>query len=465
MAEGMGAITLARLMTLEALRRPRAVLATIMLALSAGFIILPDPGAPYATMTLHGAPLVYSPALMGIIAGEMFIAFSMPLVMLAMSALAPLRTWRAVFGVAAAPSWKLALGLWTAAFGAGLFLLSCIFGGALLRASSVLGASGDWPGGLWMFFTWSYGLGVVGAAFAATLYSVLALRLALRPGLLMGATFIAFIVWVAVFGVGLAGFVDIDGRGFAIAQLFPGAHNVDLGMGFIFSSHKKPAVQARDLADLITTPGGVRFLLMRGALVVVAMLTALIASGPRVAPLVIRSRNSKSGLTGFAGALAARFGLTGVIVGQIWSAPYWALALLVAAVAVETVKAADPISVVALGFAWGLYMLRWPEICEAFEHGGLRSLVQPSVLGPWPVRLRLGVSIALQMSVLALPLAIALAASGRVHGLSWLALQIAAAPLLCIGLARLRGGATMFSLAAMAWWYLMISGNAPIPAG
>ena len=189
----MGAFTLARLMALEALRRPRAVLATIMLALSAGFVILPDPGAPYATMTFHGAPLIYTPAVMGIIAGEMFIAFSMVLVVLAMSALAPLRAWRAVAGVASAPSWKLALGLWTAAFGAGLFLLSCIFGGALLRASSVLGASGDWLRGLWIFFTWSYGLGIVGAAFAATLYSVLALRLATRPGLLMAATFVAFL--------------------------------------------------------------------------------------------------------------------------------------------------------------------------------------------------------------------------------------------------------------------------------
>jgi len=75
----MGAFTLARLIALEALRRPRAVLATIMLALSAGFIILPDPGANYATMTLHGAPLVYTPAVMGIITGEMFIAFSMVL--------------------------------------------------------------------------------------------------------------------------------------------------------------------------------------------------------------------------------------------------------------------------------------------------------------------------------------------------------------------------------------------------
>jgi hypothetical protein len=51
------------------------------------------------------------------------------------------------------------------------------------------------------------------------------------------------------------------------------------------------------------------------------------------------------------------------------------------------------------------------------------------------------------------------------HGLLWLATQIVAAPLLCVGLARLRGGATMFSLVAMAWWYLMISGNAPIPGG
>src|SRR5665213_1112601 len=105
--EGMGALSLARFIVLEALSRPRAVLATIMLALSAGFIILPDPGASYATMTFHGAPLVYTPAVMGIIAGAMFGAVSMPLVVLAMSALALMRTWRAVFGVAAAPSWKL----------------------------------------------------------------------------------------------------------------------------------------------------------------------------------------------------------------------------------------------------------------------------------------------------------------------------------------------------------------------
>jgi hypothetical protein len=459
----MGVFTLARLIALEALRRPRAVMATVMLALSAGFIILPDPGANYATRTLHGAPLVYTPAVMGIITGEMFIAFSMLLVMLAMSVLAPLRTWRAVFGVTAGPSWKLALGLWLAAFGAGLFLLSCIFGGALLRASNVLNASGDWPGGLWIFFTWSYGLGVVGAAFAATLYSVLALRLATRPGWLMGATFVAFIVWVSVFGVGLADIFDVDGRGFAIAQLFPQAHALDLGMGFIFSSHKKPPVHAHEVADLISTAGGVRFLMTRGALVVVAMLAALGLSGRRVAPLVVRSRNAGRWLARFTSVLGSRFGLTGVIVGQTWSAPLWALALVVAAVAAEAVKAPDQLAVVALGFAWGLYMLRWPELCEAFEQGGLRSLVQPSVLGPWPVRLRLFLSIALQMSVLALPLALALAASERVPGLIWLAAQIVAAPLLCVGLARLRGGATMFSLVAMSWWYLMVSGNAPIP--
>ncbi len=459
----MGAFTLARLMAREASRRPRAVLATIMLALSAGFIILPDPGAHYATMTLHGAPLVYTPAVMGIITGEMFIAFSMVLVMLAMSALAPLRIWRATLGVTSAPSWKLALGLWLAGFGAGLFLLSCIFAGALLRASSALGT--DWLGGLWIFFTWAYGLGVIGAAFAATLYSVLALRLATRPGWLMGVTFIAFIVWVSVFGVGLANIFDVDGRGFAIAQLFPHARASDLGMGFIFSSHKKAPVHAQEVADLISTAGGLRFLMTRGTLVFTAILAALLLSGRRVAPLVPRSRNFGRGLASFASRLGARFGLTGVIIGQTWSAPLWALVLVVAAVVAEAVKARDQLAVVALGLAWGLYMLRWPELCEAFEQGGLRSLVQPSVLGPWPVRLRLFISIALQMSVLALPLLLALASSGRTHGLAWLAAQVVAAPLLCVGLAHLRGGATMFSLVAMAWWYLMISGNAPIPGG
>lgn len=110
-------------------------------------------------------------------------------------------------------------------------------------------------------------------------------------------------------------------------------------------------------------------------------------------------------------------------------------------------------------------MLRWPELTEAFEHGALRSLVQPSVLGPWPVRLQIGLNIAIQMSLFALPLIIALAAAGRMHGLTWLGVQIAITPLLCLGLARLRGGATMFSLAVTMWWYLMVSGNATLPAG
>ncbi len=461
----MSAIILARLMALEALRRPRAALVTVMLALSAGFIILPDPTAQYATMTFRGAALIYSPAVMGVITGEMFIAFSLPLVMLAMSGLAPIQQWRAVFGVAAGPSWKLALGLWIAAFSAGMFLLSCIFGGALLRASSVLDASGSWLHGAWIFFTWSYGLGVVGAAFAATLYSVLALRLATRPGFLMGATFLFFVALAALFGTGLVAFADIDGRGFAVSQLLTRANPQDLGMGFIFSSHKKAALHAHEVGDLIRTSGGVDFLITRMAWTLAALLVALLLSGRRVAPLVMHSRKAKRWFAKFTTVLGARFGLTGVIFGQVWRLPFWALALIVAAVVAETMNSADRNAVIALGFAWGLCMLRWPELCEAFEQGGLRSLVQPSVIGPGPVRVRLFIAIALQMSVLAIPLAITLAISGRVNGLIWLATQIVAAGFLCVGLARLRGGATMFSLTAMTWWYLMVSGNALVPGG
>lgn len=462
----MGAFNLARLMAKEALRRPRSVLATIMLALSAGFVVLPDPGANYATMTFHGQPLVYTPAVMGVIAGEMFVAFSMVLVVLAMSALAPLRAWRAVFGVAAAPSWKLSLGLWLAAFGAGLFLLTCIFAGALVRASDVLTATGNWPGALWIFFTWTYGLGIVGAAFAAAVYSVLALRLATHPALLMGATFLAFIFWVAAIGVGLSDVVDVDGRGFAIAQLFPAAQEHDLGMGFLFGQKNKVAVHARDVSDLVSTPGGPAFLATRAILVLVAASLALLLSGPHVAPLVPRNRNWTRGLSALTSMLSTRFGLAGIIVGQVWNAQLWALVLVAAAVGAEVYFAPTPqIAVIPLGFAWGLYMLRWPELTEVFEQGGLRSLVQPSVLGPWPIRFHIAVNIAVQMALLALPLVLVLAASGRVHGLVWLGTQIAAAPLLCVGLARVRGGATIFSLLAMAWWYLMISGNAVIPPG
>src|SRR5271168_4356406 len=123
----MGALTLSRLIALDALRRPRAVLASIMLALAAGFVILPSPSAPYVTLSFKGHPMIYTPAVMGFIAGGEFVAFGIVLCVLAMSALMPMRAWRSAIGVASAPSWKIALGLWIAAFGVGLFLLTCIF--------------------------------------------------------------------------------------------------------------------------------------------------------------------------------------------------------------------------------------------------------------------------------------------------------------------------------------------------
>lgn len=458
----MGALTLARLMTLETLRRPRAVLATIMLALSAGFVILPNPGAAYATLTVHGHPLIYTPAVMGFITGGEFVAFSILLGVLAMSALSPVRAWRSVFGVAGARSPELALGLWIAGFGVGLFLLTCIFIGALMRASHVLGASGNWLGGLWIFFTWTYGLGIVGAAFAATVASVVQLRLATRPALLMGVT---FILWIVILGSLIAGTADIAGHGFGMAQLFPQAKRTDFAMGFIGHAQQRTGVQARAVGALPDVAGGVEFLLARVAIIFGALVAALLLSGPRLKPLVVRSRTWGRAIAGYGSAFAARFGLAGVIVGQIWIAPLWALGLLAVAIGFEAVNAGNPTSVMALGFAWGLFMLRWPELCEAFEHRGLRSLVQPSVLGPWPIRFQIGANIAIQMSLFALPLIIALVASGRVHGLAWLGTQIVAVPILCVGLARLRGGATIFSLAAMLWWYMMVSGNALIPAG
>jgi hypothetical protein len=406
--------------------------------------------------------LLYSPAVMGFIAGGEFVAFSIVLGVLATSALAPLRAWRSTFGVAASPAWKLALGLWIAAFVLGLFLLTCIFVGALLRASSVLGASGNWWNALWIFFSWTYGLGVAGAALAATVVSVLALRLATRPALLMGAT---FVVWVIVLSALIVGPADIAGHGFGLARLFPHVPRTEFSMGFIGNAQHNTVVAAQPIGALPDVSGGARFLLTRVLFVFAALCAALLLAGPRVKPLVLKSRASKHLFARYVSAIGARFGLAGVIAAQIWSVPLWALVLLGVAFGFEVANAGNPVSVIALGFAWGFYMLRWPELSEAFEHGALRSLVQPSVLGPGPIRRQIAFNIAVQMAVLALPLIIVLAAAGRAHGLEWLAVQIVVAPILCIVLAPLRGGATMFSLSAMLWWYLMVSGNAMIPAG
>lgn len=112
-----------------------------------------------------------------------------------------------------------------------------------------------------------------------------------------------------------------------------------------------------------------------------------------------------------------------------------------------------------------LVMLRWPEVCEAFEQGALRSLIVPSVLGPWPIWLQLFVQITFQAGVLALPLVLAFAPTGRTNALTWAAAQVVAAPLICVVLARLRNGATVFGLGAMGWWYMLVSGNLTPPPG
>jgi hypothetical protein len=456
----MSALTLSRRIWLEAARRPPVVMATVMLALSAGFLVLPDPGADYATLTLNNQPLAYNPAVMGFITGGEFTAFSGALGVLAMTVMTPMATWRAVYGVTGAPAWKLALAGWVAAFGVGLFLLTCIWAGALIRAGSVLAQSGDLIGGLWIFTSWSFGLGIVGAAISATLYSLLSMRLATRPGLFMGATFFA---WVAILSLSISKGIDMIGAHFADPRFIPGDHGDQFSMGILGGMHGHGTVATRVLGDLVSTPGGADFFLTRLALVAAGLGLTLALSGPRLKPLVARTRAGGWSPGATLPAISARLGLTGVIFRQVWTVRLLTLLALDVAVTFEALHTGDKLGVLALGFAWGLYMLRWPELCAAFEQCGLRSLVVPSVLGPWPIRAQLAVQIALQMAVLALPLGLAFASSGRINALAWLGVQVLGVPLLCVALGRLRGGATLFSLAAMAWWYMLVSGNLTPP--
>ena len=457
----MGAFTLSRLIWLEASRRPRALLATIMLALSSGFLILPDPNAGYATLTSHGAPLVYSPAVMGFITGGEFTAFSGVLGVLAMTVVAPMAAWRAVYGVARAPAWRVAMGGWFAAFGVGLFLLTAIWAGALARGWSVLTAGGDPLNGLWIFTSWAFGLGVAGAGLSATLYALLSMRLATRPGLFMGATFLA---WLFIIPTTLSPAIDLSGSSFAGPLLIAHYHALDLGMGIMGGLKPHAAIPTPILGDLFSTPGGALFFGKRLAMAGIGLAVTLLLSGTRLDPLVVRVRTGWS-LSKIGAAISARFGLSGVIFRQLWSKQFLVLCALVTAVALEAAHTADNFGAIALGFAWGLVMLRWPELCEAFEQGALRTLITPSVLGPWPIRVQLFVQIALQAAVLALPLILAFAAAGRTNALEWVGVQVVAAPLLCVALARLRGGATVFALGSMMWWYMLVSGNLRVPLG
>ncbi|WP_163260438.1 hypothetical protein [Caulobacter sp. 17J65-9] len=457
----MGAFTFSRLIWLEAARRPRALLATIMLALSAGFLILPDPGAGYATLTFHQSPLAYTPAVIGFITGAEFTAFSGALGVLAMTVVAPMAAWRAVYGVANAPAWRVALGAWIAAFGVGIFLLTAIWAGALARAWAVLSASGDTLGALWVFTSWAFGLGVAGAGISATFYALLSIRLATRPGLFMGATFVA---WVTVLATAMSRDIDLSGAHFVGPLLIDGYTARDLNMGILGGLKAHTAIATRILGDLFSTPGGAAFVLRRVAFAGAGLGVALVLSGPRLKPLVPRVRAGWSAAK-IGAALSARFGLTGVIFRQLWGKQLAVLAALVVAVVFQALHTDDRVGAIALGFGWGLVMLRWPEVCAAFEQGALRSLIAPSVLGPWPIRVQLFVQIAFQAGVLALPSVLAFAVAGRTNALIWVAAQVVAAPLLCVIAARFRGGATVYSLVAMAWWYTLVSGNLTPPPG
>ena len=135
----MGAFTLSRLIWLEASRRPRALFAVIMLALSAGF---PDPARPRRRLRhpdLARRPARLQPRGDGLHhRGGEFTAFAGAVGVLAMTVVAPMKAWRALSGIAGAPAWRIALGGWVAAFGVGLFLLTAIWAGALVRGWSVL---------------------------------------------------------------------------------------------------------------------------------------------------------------------------------------------------------------------------------------------------------------------------------------------------------------------------------------
>jgi hypothetical protein len=291
------------------------------------------------------------------------------------------------------------------------------------------------------------------------------MRLATRPGLFMGATFIA---WVTILSTSLSNHVDLSGQYFAGPLLIPGYKAVGLaggfGMGIEAGIKQHAAVATRVLGDLFSTPGGLQFFGNRLAIAGAGLFLTLILSGTRLDPLVPRVRTGWS-VSKLGAAISARFGLSGVIFRQLWSKRFLTLAALITAVVFEALHTGDRVGAMALGFAFGLVMLRWPELCEAFEQGALRTLIAPSVLGPWPIRLQLYLQITAQAAVLALPLILAFAATARPNALLWLALQITVAPLLCVALSRLRGGATIFSLLAMGWWYMLVSGNLPPPAG
>jgi hypothetical protein len=457
----MRSLSLTWLICAEAARRPRAIISIAMLGIGVGFVILPNPDSAYATLTLNGFPLKYSAGVMGFIAGGEFSAFGGLLGVLSMTVAVPTAAWRKVSGIAGVPAWRITAGVWLAALVGGLFLLTCMCAGTILRASPLVAVDGSIATGVWIFSSWAYGLGVAGAGISASIYAILSPRLASRPGWLIGA---AFATWMVVTVLLLSTGADPYGMNFAGPLLVPAHHAHNLALGIVGHVRRGAAIAPLALSAIFMVPGGMLLVLERLAIVIAGLVLALLSSGARFRPVETGRGRRASRWFVWTSRTAARFGLAGVLFRQIWALPLLAIFALAVAFSVEVLQAGRPLGCIALGFAWGFYVLRWPEICAVFEYGNLRHLVAPSVLGPWPIRAMLVTQIILQMGLLALPEAIAFAANRRFDALIWLGVQVLFVPLLCIGIARLRSGAALFSLAGAAWWYMMVSGNfAPPP--
>jgi hypothetical protein len=437
-----------------------------MLALVAGFLVLPDADAAYTTFSYQGQRLVYTPAVMGIIAGNEFSGFITFFGAIALATMVPQQTWRTVFALSGVASWRLALGVWIAYFGIFAGLLIAIWCGGIVRNATILSQGQGLLSGAAVFLSWTLGLGLVGAAYAALATTILSLRLVRRPILMVAGIFAAWIGFLILGIIPNTAIGDIVGTQYASQLILPDAAG-DYSAGILVGHGDKPPLVTKALGGLWSAPRSGPFIMQHLALIGLMLAATLALAGPRLEVLpALRSARASTILSRTLNQRGlARFGLNGFIFKYLWQSSAMVAGGLLLTFGAQIWFFRSDSAAIPLGLSWGLYMLRWPGMCEVFERGCLRTLAESSPLGLPAVRIRLWAAIALQASLLALPFATCAAMNAQPGKLGWLVAQILIAATACVALVRFRGGSTLFSLIALLWWYMLISGNMPGAGG
>jgi hypothetical protein len=429
-------------------RRPRTLAIHAITATLCGLLMLPGPNDGYATLTIAGRAVEYTPDSVSALLGILFAALY-PLA----GAILLTTTLRQPVPddlLASYPTRRIVPLAGTALAAAVLLLAHLLF---LAAAGSLRGLG--WSSLPLLPTLISTVLLIAGPALAATAFLVALVEagpFARDRGARL-AIGLLWLAWVAVLGLSLAAEVgpDFAGARLPLRQLLgPEAAGMSLGVVILPAETARAAV-----GDIVLPPSYAASQFVRAALWLAPILLAGLSLPRRHAARQrsVRPRRRPlpppQGLApiGTAAALAACFGqaLRRLFRGRL-------LALASAGLFAASFAAPDLASRKLLYVSWGLYLVRWAEIGRPVGGADFAGLERSFPL-PVPFHAAAaGAAIAAQMLLLA---------GGRLlaHPADTgpLLVQIAAISAAAIVLVRTTRSETPFLILGLVWWYAMLS--------